>query len=105
MGKFKSMIKHQLNKLIAKHIGWTVRDGQYDQDEVCVINDYGHETTVDYCNSWADMGVIIESIWSELFDMSSNPFISKWDYMKEECGSPLKAAAIIYLESMEQNND
>jgi len=109
MSKFESMSDFEINKLVAEAQGLNGGDKDFF---------IGHTNMVpDYCNSWADMGPIVEkhniSI-SPMLVMTSPvgayEYTGEWSadiYSVDDVSldrNPLRAAAIIYLESLEQNN-
>ncbi len=110
MSKFESMSDFEINKLVAKHIGWIISNAQYDQNDVVVIGRFSpFDTTVDYCNSWGDMGEVIEEhkislrygVNNKNMWLVSCGCFERYSY---EHANPLRAAAIIYLESLEAQN-
>lgn len=111
MSKFLEMSDFEINKLIhIKRCQWGA--GYYDRiigklfphKEPTQKDIYNAGIIVDYCNSWADMGPIIES---ERINVVANQsaWVARKGFYDARHTKPLRAAAIIYLESLEQNND
>ena len=118
MSKFEGMSDFEINKLVAQARGLKVAAEDTPAvggsgAAVCVYDHF----KVDYCNSWADMGPIVKkhniSI-SPMLVMTSPvgayEYTGEWSadiYSVDDVSldrNPLRAAAIIYLESLEQNN-
>ena len=60
----------ELNKRLAELLGETISETQYNQNAVVVISD-GYDT-LDYCNSWADMGPVIKDLGIDIVSPDSN---------------------------------
>lgn len=100
MSKFESMSDFEINKLVAEAQGLNGGDKDFF---------IGHTNMVpDYCNSWADMGPLLVE-----WQISLTNFIMYWrasSILNTPIGrcvddkNPLRAAAIIYLESLESND-
>lgn len=130
MSKYESMSDFEINKLVAEARGvcfyYFDKDGHrvnckawdsFDEFDKALSGELP-----DYCNSWADMGPVIQSegiLISPLVQYDEEGF-DKWVALKphhvgnEEITNapfesvvharPLRAAAIIYLESLESAN-
>lgn len=112
MSKFDSMGDNQLtvevSMAIAKQKNPSARLIEFDYNQNCIwVENHGYhsEPLIDI-NSWTDMGPIVETITESLFLVkSSNPFgVCEWESLMDRCGGMPKAAAIIYLESLEKIN-
>lgn len=111
MNKFEEMSDFDINKLIhIKRCRWGA--GFYDRvigkifphKEPTEEDIYKAGIIVDYCSSWADMGSIIES---ERINVVANQsaWVARKGFYDARHTNPLRAAAIIYLELLGENND
>ena len=105
MSKYESMPSWKLSwKIAERKFDDILNISQATESAVEIIFENGQRTLFDI-NAWKDMGPIIEKIWdSELFEIV--PYtegMSKWAYKSVDI-SPLRAAAIIYLEGLEADN-
>jgi hypothetical protein len=115
---YENMSDFEINKAVAEKCGLKVTESQYPelQDDVLIINDkmeIEFSSSVNYCNSWEDMGpIILDNDISVIRDMSTNDVwlaIPKgWfstNGFESSIGNdlscihtnPLRAAAIVYL--------
>lgn len=67
-------------------------------------SEYFEQPIINYCNSWDDMGPLIESIWCKLTETycydwpDDNAYDTWWDHVMDEYScSRLRAAAICWL--------
>lgn len=107
MSKFEEMSELEINKLVAEAQGFRI---EKRESSILYLQRKGGTTKYlrDYCNSWADMGPILELIWDNLFEpieCEQGCNMTAWEYYRIKTGSTTKAAAIIYLESLETSNE
>jgi hypothetical protein len=108
---YENMSDFEINKAVAEKCGLKVPESQYPelQDDVLIINDkmeIEFSSSVNYCNSWEDMGPIIAS---EKIAISYHNSVDAWTagsctkskfslvQQKIAYKNPLRAAAIVYL--------
>ena len=108
MSKFESISDEELGGLVTGEFydckEWALSDdGKTAYHCGPDGNGWAEQKIVDI-NSWADMGPIIESIWDKLITVIEVHYMSLWEIKSLECGLQLRAAAIIYLESLEAQN-
>lgn len=65
---------------------------------------YHEQPVIDYCNSWGDMGPLIEEIWVQLTETycyhwpDDNAYDTWWDHVMDKYNCrQLRAAAICWL--------
>jgi hypothetical protein len=127
MREYLEMSDFEINKLVAEAQGvcFYVKNENNENMTACrkyfsnCFSEFDRVTASelkDYCNSWADMGPIIESsaisIWShpvhgkDTWSARVNKLVNGFvDYqVTQDHDNPLRAAAIIYLESLEASN-
>lgn len=96
----------EINKRLAELLGWKISENQReDYSIVNVQGVYGIHAEVDYCNSWADMGQIIErnqiSIYSFITYWRCSSLLVKDLGFYVDSENPLKAAALVAIKILE----
>ena len=121
MSKFSEMSDFEINKLVAEAQG--LRVDEINNDSCIGMNSKYHEQYPDtvwahpfskhtgeqtdssgqlcYTHSWADMGPIIASHEISIVARSDSTWIARKEWSAKQSTNPLRAAAIIYLETME----
>jgi hypothetical protein len=107
MMDYSKLSDFEINKRLAELLGLIIAKEQYEQDDVLVlINgcEIEYSSSVNYCNSWEDMGPIIErekisisyrSRGKKDLPPQAKRFGSDDHNIADK--NPLRAAAIVYL--------
>ena len=116
MSKYLEMSEFELRKSVADQRGliWYVDEKESPTGMFQYCENWEEEAMrnqKDFSSlpplNWENVGFIIESIPEILFcyKRCNNPLSSEWERVYSICGSMLKAAVIIYLESLEPDYD
>ena len=95
----------EVNRILSRLSGEVICDAQPASMRIklseVLVKTGGRTRAVDYCNSWADIGPLIDKYWDDLNEEDQFG-ISRWDQAKCSLGvKATKAAAICILKRLE----
>lgn len=100
---FKTASDFELNKRLAELLGLKVlTEDPTPNKQLLVVAGYDWCGVIDYCNSWADMGPVIEDIWDDLVWCTDYEEVYWEEVIREYECSKLRAAVIVAIQVLEQ---